>query len=260
MAVAPYIWTQDRPALRVLGAHQTLYEPIRQKAEQDLGFRIEYTIGEHAAVTHQAATQPQTFDIYEKSADYIEMLWGSHAIQPIEKSRIKDWESVSSLTKTGRVSADAKIGEGKAPYKTLNVLPGNQLGATPTDQISFLPFVHNVDSFGYLTGSDPHTSENSEESWSWLMSEYNRGKVGILIDPAVGFNELALAARTSGKVSIDDIGNMTREDFTNLVNVLIELKRAGHFAGFGTQCRNPSTFSVRGARISKVCFRLHFTA
>ena len=52
MAVAPYIWAQDRPALRVLGAHQTLHEPIRQKAEQDLGFRIEYTIGEHAAVTH----------------------------------------------------------------------------------------------------------------------------------------------------------------------------------------------------------------
>lgn len=228
--MAPYVWTQEKPVLRVLGAY--LHEDVRLKAEEDLGFRIEFTFGEHSDVTHKAATQPESFDIFEKTADYIDILWNSGAIQPIEKNRIREWPAVSSLAKTGRVKTGTQIGLGDAPYKELNVLPGNILGETPTNQISFLPYMHNVDGFGYLTGSTADRSGEETESWSWLLDDRNHGKVGILIDPAVGFNELALAARASGKVSIKDLGNMTRSEIDDMVKILVDLKRAGHFAGF----------------------------
>lgn len=229
---APYVWTQQKPALRVLGAYQTLYEDVRLKAEEDLGFKIEFTVGEHAAVTHKASTQPGSFDVFEKSADYIEILWNSGAIQPIDKNRIREWPSVSPLIKTGRVTPDAKVVQGNAPYKDLNVLPDSRLGAAPTDQISFLPYVHNVDAFGYLTDSAVGRSGEDTESWSWLLDDMNHGKVSILIDPAVGFNELALAAQASGKVSINDLANMTRTEVDNLIRLLVNLKKSGHFAGF----------------------------
>jgi putative spermidine/putrescine transport system substrate-binding protein len=231
---APYVHTQDRPALRVLGAHQTLYEPIRLKAEQDLGFSIEYIIGEHAAVTHRAATQPQSFDLFEKSADYVEVLWNSGAIQPIEKRRIHQWDSIGSLAKTGRVIPDTPIAAGSAPYKILNVIPdtrGNGLGERSTDLVSFLPYVHNVDAFGYLADR-PGNNEHGSESWSWLLDDQYHGKVGILIDPAVGFNELAMAAQASGLAHFEDLGNMTHDEIGQFINVLIDIKKSGHFAGF----------------------------
>ncbi|MEQ9021917.1 MAG: hypothetical protein RLN82_04045, partial [Pseudomonadales bacterium] len=151
---APYVWTQAKPVLRVLGRHQTLYDSLRQRAEEDLGFRIEYEVSEHAAVTHRAATMPDSFDIFEMSAEYIQVLWNSGAIQPIEIDRIQTWTSINDLVKTGRISPEASFGAGDSPHKSLYVNPesqGNGLGSTPTEQISFLPYVHNVDAFGYST-------------------------------------------------------------------------------------------------------------
>ncbi|MFX4228668.1 MAG: ABC transporter substrate-binding protein [Porticoccaceae bacterium] len=204
---------------------------LRQRAEEDLGFRIEYEVSEHAAVTHRAATMPDSFDIFEMSAEYIQVLWNSGAIQPIEIDRIQTWSSINDLVKTGRISPEASFGAGDSPHKSLYVNPesqGNGLGSTPTEQISFLPYVHNVDAFGYST----ENPGDGNESWSWLLGRSNHGKVGILIDPAVGFNELAVAAQASGQVSFDDLGNMTRNEIDQFIGVLIELKKSGHFAGF----------------------------
>ena len=238
------MWTQEKPVLRVLGAYQTLYEDIRLKAQEDLGFRIEFTVGEHAAVTHKAATQPESFDVFEKTAEYIEVLWNSGAIQPIEKNRIREWSSISPLAKTGRVTPDARTGQGNPPYMDLNVLPDNSLGATSSDRISFLPYVHNVDAFGYLT--DNAGSDKDAESWSPLLDDRNHGKVGIIIDPAVGFNELALAAQASGRVSIHDPGNMSRDEIDNLVRLLVNLKKSGHFAGFWSTVPESTEFISSG--------------
>lgn len=241
--MAPYIWTREKPVLRVLGSY--LHEDIRLKAQEDLGFRIEFTVGEHAAVTHKAATQPASFDIFEKTAEYIEILWNSGAIQPIEKNRIREWSSMSPLTKTGRVTPDAGTGQGNPPFMDLNVLPDNSLGATVTDRISFLPYMHNVDGFGYLTDS-VEPGENTE-SWSWLLDDSNHGKVGIILDPAVGFNEMALAAKASGKVSINDPGNMSRREIDNLVRLLVNLKKSGHFSGFWNKISESVEF-IRSGR------------
>lgn len=125
-----------------------------------------------------------------------------------------------------------KLARGTHLIKELYVLPDDRLGASPTDQVSFLPYMYNVDGFGYLTDSTADRSGEEAESWSWLLDERNHGNVGILVDPAVGFNELALSAQASGKVSIKDLGNMTRSEIDNLVRMLVDLKQSGHFAGF----------------------------
>ena len=73
----------------------------------------------------------------------------SDFLQPIEVERISHWNEVNDLTKTGRVTKKAKLGAGDAPNKLLYVQPDNSLGTDETGKISFLPYVHNADSYGY---------------------------------------------------------------------------------------------------------------
>ncbi|MDG1895656.1 MAG: hypothetical protein P8J37_12180 [Fuerstiella sp.] len=47
------------------------------------------------------------------------------------------------------------VGAGDAPHKLLHVQRDGNLGPQETDQISFLPYVHYVDSFGYNTSIIP---------------------------------------------------------------------------------------------------------
>ena len=79
------------------------------------------------------------------------VLWRSNAIQPIETERLIYWNEINNLTKTGKITENAKIGAGDAPHKLLFVQNNKHLGSNDTGKISFLPYVHNTDSFGYDT-------------------------------------------------------------------------------------------------------------
>ncbi|MFM9776273.1 hypothetical protein ACKI1Z_41730, partial [Streptomyces galilaeus] len=85
----------------------------------------------------------------------INVLWSAGSIQPIEKKRITHFNEINSLTKTGKLTQGASIGAGDAPYKLLNIQGDGTLNAQETDLISYLPYVHNVDSFGYNLDSIP---------------------------------------------------------------------------------------------------------
>lgn len=229
---APYVWTKEKPKLRVLGTHVTLQEPIRKKAEEDLGIQLEFSPGGSAAVLNKAATQPQSFDLYEQWSNSIDVLWNSYAIQPIEISRIREWSSINNLTKTGRVLPEANLGSGDAPYKLLNVQADGTLGEQETGLISFMPYVHNVDSFGYNLNMIDMGIPYETESWGWLLDEKYAGKIGIVNDPTIGFFDLALAAKAKGLVEIENVGEMTRAEINALFEVLVDKKLAGQFDGF----------------------------
>ncbi|MDB4476161.1 extracellular solute-binding protein [bacterium] len=225
---------QSKPKIRVLGTHVTLQEPLRQQAMADLGIDIQFEARGSASLLQKASMQPSSFDLYEQWSNSIHILWSSGAIQPIEKSRITHWDEINSLTKTGKVSPTAQIGAGDAPYKILNVQPDGTLSSQHTDEVSFLPYVHNVDSFGYNTNIIPAGIGYETESWGWLLDKQHSGKVAIINDPTIGLFDLALAAQAKGYVQFADIGAMTKAELTQLFDVLIELKQTGHFSGFWT--------------------------
>lgn len=231
---APYVFAKKTTTLRVLGTHVTLQEELRKQAMEDLGINIVFEAKGSAAVLQKASMQPSSFDLYEQWSNSINVLWNSGAIQAVDKKRIKRWDEINNLTKTGKVTDTAKIGAGDAPYKLLNVQPDQQLGTQHTDQVSFLPYVHNVDSFGYNTDVIPEGIPYETESWGWLLDEKNAGKVGIVNAPTIGLFDLALAAQAKGLVTFRDIGAMTKMELDKLFTVLIDFKQKNHFSGFWT--------------------------
>jgi putative spermidine/putrescine transport system substrate-binding protein len=232
IAQAPYVFTKQRTQLRVLGTHVTLQETLRQKAMEDLDIDLIFEPRGSAAVLQKASMKPQSFDLYEQWSNSIRPLWASGSIQAIDKKRLQYWDEINPLTKTGKVSPEAKFGAGDAPYKILHIQPDGKLGTAHTDQISFLPYVHNVDSFGYNTDVIKQGEAYKTESWGWLLDPKHSGKVGIVNAPTIGLFDLALATQAQGLVKFDNIGNLTRTDLDKLFDVLIDFKRQNHFSGF----------------------------
>ena len=231
---APYVFAKNTYTLRVLGTHVTLQEDLRQQAMKDLGINIVFEPKGSAAVLQKASISPQSFDLYEQWSNSINVLWQSGSIQSIDTSRINNWNEINGLSKTGRLTADAKIGAGDAPHKILYVQDDEEIGTTPSERVSYLPYVHNVDSFGYNTQVIPEGIAYETESWGWLLDEKYAGKVGIVNAPTIGLFDLALAAQAKGLVSFRDIGAITKVELDQLFNVLIKMKKEGHFSGFWT--------------------------
>ena len=231
---APYVFARNKVTLRILGTHVTLQEELRQKAMEDLGINLEFEPKGSAAVLQKASMFPESFDLYEQWSNSINVLWRSNAIQAIDKKRITHWDEINNLTKTGKITPEAKLGAGDAPYKLLHVQPDNTLGVEHTDQVSFLPYVHNVDSFGYNTNIIKQGIPYETESWGWLLDPKYSGKVGIVNAPTIGLFDLALAAQANNLMSFENIGSMTKIELDQLFAILIGLKQSGHFSGFWT--------------------------
>ena len=244
--ITPFAIGKTKPTLRVMGTHVTLQEAIRQRAIEDLGINIEFEPGGSAAVLQKASMNPHSFDLYEQWSNSINVLWRAKAIQPIQKKRLKYWGEINNLSKTGKLTENARMGAGDAPHKILNVQGDGSLGEKHTDGISFLPYVHNVDSFGYDTTKLPAELQGQEESWGWLLDRHFSGKVGIVNDPTIGLFDLALAAQAKGFITFNDIGAITEYELDDLFNLLIELTQLNHFNGFWTSVPESVEFMKSG--------------
>lgn len=230
-ASAPYVYAKSNRSLRVLGTHVTLQEPIRRRAERDLGISIEFQPGGSAAVLHQASTRPESFDLYEQWSNSIRVLWQAGSIAPIETDRLTYWNEINALTKTGRLTPTSRVGAGDAPNRILFVDDQNRLSCSSSGRISFLPYVHNVDSFAYDASVVPRGVAYETESWSWLLDPNWHGRVALVNEPTIGLFDAALAAQAKGLVEFDDLGQMTKSEIDALFRVLVDLRQQGHFRG-----------------------------
>lgn len=228
---APYVHAKSRPTLRVLGTHVTLQEELRMRAQKELDIDIVFEPGGSAEVLQKASSNPESFDLYEQWSDSMNVLWRTNAIQPIETERLTYWNEINNLTKTGYITEGAKIGAGDAPHKLLFVQNDGTLGGSDTGKISFLPYVHNTDSFGYDTRHIPRGVPYKTESWGWLFDEKYKGKVALVNAPTIGIFDAALAAQAKGFMTFNDIGNMTRDEVDQLFTIMIDLKQRGLFSG-----------------------------
>lgn len=223
-----------KPTIKVVGTHVTLQESIRRQAEKDLGISIEFYPGGDAEVLLKASTNPLSFDLYEQWSDSIKVLWMANAIQPIAIHKLTYWDEINGLSKTGRLTDSAPIGLGDSPHKLLYFQPDGSLGSTASGHVSFLPYVHNTDSFGYNSAIIPQAIPYQTESWGWLLDDRYHGKVAIVNAPTIGIFDLALAAQARGLMTFNDMGNMSREEIDALFDIMIAKKRQGHFRGVWT--------------------------
>ena len=258
--VAAYAQIKRRFRVRVLGTHVTLQEPLRKRAEKELGIELVFEPGGSAAVLHKASTRPESFDLYEQWSNSLQVLWRARAIQPIETGRIRAWDEINSLTKTGRLTPDARTGLGDAPSKLLYVQNDGELGSTPGGRVSFLPYVHNVDSFGYNADVVAEGKPYQTESWGWLFDPKWAGKVALVNAPTIGLFDAALAAQARGLVQFRDIGNITRNEMDKLFEVMLDLKRKGHFRGVWTSVPQSVDLMEKGETVIQSMFSPGVTA
>jgi putative spermidine/putrescine transport system substrate-binding protein len=219
-----------RRTLRVRGTDVTLLEEVRLLAIEDLGFDVEFENLDFLTCQHRAAMDPLNYDIYEQCFHNLDIVWYWGALQPIETERIKQWDNIGSLAKSGGISKYTWQGHGDAPVRKLYVQPDGTLGQQPMPQISMLPTAHNVDSFGYdrrLFGEEgPEGS-----SWAWLLDRRARGRIALVDEPAIGIFDVALAAEANGDLTFEDIGNMTVDEIDSLMGLLETLRQQGFFVG-----------------------------
>ncbi len=247
MAGAPYVRAKSRPVvLRVLGTHVTLQEALRQKAQEELGIEIEFQPGGSSEVLRKATAEPDSFDLYEQWSDSMRVLWQSKAIQPIEIERIERWDQVNALAKTGQLVPDAPRGAGDNPNDLIYVQKGGTLGSNPSRQVSFLPYVHNTDSYGYNTNVIEKGIPYETESWGWLLDEANHGKVALVNAPTIGIFDAALAAQANGLMDFQDLGSMTRAEVDQLSEILVDYKERGHFRGVWSSVPESVKFMANG--------------
>jgi putative spermidine/putrescine transport system substrate-binding protein len=251
---APAVHAGNRRTLRVLGTHVTLQETIRERAQEDLGLDIIFEPKGDAALLQKASTRPESFDLYEQWSNSINVLWQANAIQPIDRRRISRWNEINGLTKTGRIVEGVPVGAGDAPCKLLYVQPDRTLSSTMTNEISFLPYVHNVDSFGYNTAIVPRGIPYETESWGWMLDDAWRGRVALANEPTIGLFDAALAVQAQGLMQFGDIGNMTRAEVDELFNILMEYKKNGHFSGLWNSVPQSAEFMQSGRVVLQSMF------
>jgi putative spermidine/putrescine transport system substrate-binding protein len=234
-----------RPILRILGTEITLLEELRLRAGEELGIDVEFETLDFLSAQRKAATEPHTYDIYDQCFHNLDIVWFWRAIQPIDLNRIALWDEVTDLTKTGRITPNARIGYGDAPVSRLFVQPSQSLGATPSRWISMLPTVHNLDAFAFR--SDAVNGESAAmSSWAALFDERWRGAVALVDEPAIGIFDAALAAQACGAVQFEDIGNMTTDEIDRLLDVLMERKQSGYFHGFWKTAAEAAEYMAGG--------------
>lgn len=226
----PAVRTAPRPRLRVLGTEITLLEEIRQRAEADLGIDLEFQNLDFLGAQRRAATEPGSYDVYDQCFHNLDIVWYWRAIQPIDTARIRHWDAVTDLTKTGRISQSARMGRGDAPVSRLYVQSNQALGGQATRWLSMLPTVHNLDSFAYLP--EAAGAGTVVDSWSALVDERWHGRVALVDEPAIGIFDAALALQACGEVAFEDIGNLSIREIDAIIAALESRVRSGHVYGF----------------------------
>ncbi len=217
-----------RPTLRVLGTAVTLLEPIRAAAEGDLGITLDFITLDGTEAHRRAALAPRSFDIFDQWFHDLDLVWPTGSIQPIELARVRAWDAVHALPKTGRLAPDRPRAPGGDPSARLYVQLDGTLGAAPTERISLAPTVHNADGFAVVGG------DASVTSWGALIDPAWSGRVVLQTDAAIGCVDLLLALRARGELQDADPGNLALGQIDALVATLGRLRRAGHFRAFWT--------------------------
>lgn len=234
-----------KPTLRILGTSVTLLDAVQNLARQDLDIDIEFEVLSGVEVLQKGILRADDYDIYDQWFHSIDLLWTAGAIQPIHSDRLDLWDEVGGLTKTGKLDGGAKLGAGNRPMDTQFVQEDDSLGVTPTPMISAVPTAHNADSFSYDPKLMPARLSSDAESWGWLLNGDWNGKVGLNTDPSIGIADMILAANAVKLIEFDDLGNLSIEEIDALVDELIKLKRAGHFAGFWSTVKGSVDYMLK---------------
>jgi putative spermidine/putrescine transport system substrate-binding protein len=273
--------------LRILGIGYDALASIRERAVRDLGFRI-VTTGEFQPVVDRLVRQqPASFDILSTYAQELAGYWATGNLQPVEIARIRRWGDITPLYKVGRARprTGCAYGQGDAAFRRLYLDPdrsgrwpsaprapaqeqrlfvqwvdessGKPVGREPRF-CTGVPGTFNFDSFGYR--ADILRKRPEELSWAELLNRRWRGRVALLNDPQVGFQDTANAVQAAGLIKFGDLGDPTRREIDRLVKLLLRYRKQGQFFNVWSQYGDPIKWMQAGQVVVASLFALQIAS
>lgn len=223
--------------LRILCTEILPWRLLKEQAEADLGFAIEFYEQDFVTAQRTAAMAPDTFDVYDQCFHNLDIVWHWRAIQPIDVTRIETWDEMTSLARSS--GGHGRRGVGDAPATRLYVQPDATLSETQSGQISMLPTVCNFDSFAINQEVSVVDVDRDVTSWSELLDPRWHGRVALVDEPAIGAFDLTMALVAAGRMTVRDLGNMTVEEIDEMARHATDLVHSGHLAPFWRRAQEP---------------------
>lgn len=235
----------DGQTIRVVGLGVDLIDPIAEAAQAATGFTYEFTVRDTPTTTALSITQPNDFDILSGYAHQIPQIMEAGVMQWIPTDRVTEWDNVVPLLTEGKLRPECTTGQGDALYRMLPVDPDDDsrlTGGTPfeaaeqeevpqSDTITGVTGNFNVDSLGYNRDA-PEFGGQPVTSWAELFRPELAGKVAVINDPQIGSVDCAMGLEAAGMMTFGNKAVMTPDEIDEMMKILTDLKRNGHFRAF----------------------------
>jgi putative spermidine/putrescine transport system substrate-binding protein len=226
----PTVWAQNPVTLRQFGTGVSNLNAIAEKCKADLGITLEMTATDSDAAAQRAVTQPDSYDIADIEYWILKKVFPAGVIQPMDVSKLKFYDAIVPLFKTGKLTPDSVIAQGTAPH-TVGYVDGKDaktFAKGETGWFTMVPTIYNADTLGIrpdLVGRDITT-------WADIMDPAFKGKTSILNIPSIGIMDAAMIMEAMGNIKYADKGNMSKEEIDKTIDFLIKAKQAGQFRAF----------------------------
>ena len=217
--------------LRFIGTGVAQVNDIRDKAQEDLGFKIDLRALSTEENNQIAITQPGQYDIFDGEYFSLPLVIPSGNLQPIDTKRIKNFDKIVPFFTTGKFEGlPVENAQGTAPIKVMYLKgqDSKEFSSTPTEWATMIPFQYNADTLGYR----PDLVGRKIETWADLFDPAFKGKTSILDIPSIGIMDAAMVVESAGLMTFGDKGNMTKAEIDEITKILIDKKKEGQFRAF----------------------------
>ena len=228
----PTIWAQNikNVTLRQFGTGVSNINEIAKKVKEDLGFTLEMTALDTDTTAQRVVTQPKSFDIADIEYFTVKKIWGSGNLQPFDVSKLKYYDKIVGIFKSGKLTPTSKIAQGTAPHTVgfANSLDSKEFSTTENNWYTLVPTIYNADTLGIR----PDLIKRPISSWAELLNPEFKGKASILNIPSIGIMDAAMVCEAMGEVTYGDKGNMTKEEIDKTMKIFTDAKKSGQFRAF----------------------------
>jgi putative spermidine/putrescine transport system substrate-binding protein len=217
--------------LRFIGTGVSQINEVRDKAQEDLGFKLEMKALSTEENNQIAITQPGQYDIFDGEYFSLPLVIPSGNLQAVDVKKITQFDKIVPFFTQGKFEGmPVEQSQGTAPFKVMYLTgpDSKEFSPTPTDFATLIPFQYNADTLGYR----PDIVGRNIESWGELFNEEFKGKTSILDIPQIGIMDAAMVAESLGLITFGDKGNMTKAEIDKITDILKEQKKKGQFRAF----------------------------
>lgn len=228
----PMIWAQNikNVTLRQFGTGVSNINAIAEKCKEDLGINLQLTSLDSDSVTQKSVTQPKSYDLADIEYWICKKVYPSGVLQPLDISRLKNFDKISKLFITGKLTPDTTIAQGTAPHTVgfVESKDSRSFASEPTNWMTLIPTIYNADTLGIR----PDLVGRPITKWADIMDPAFKGKTSILNIPSIGIMDAAMICESMGEITYGDKGNMTKAEIDQTMAILKEAKDAGQFRAF----------------------------